>query len=82
MATFRAILCLDIDGTLIDDQEKIRPQDREVLQDLPAWLQVVIHHRSYSAFRQRGSTSQWRLSAAPLSPAGGIHEWWVRFPSK
>jgi hydroxymethylpyrimidine pyrophosphatase-like HAD family hydrolase len=39
---YKAVLCLDIDGTLTDAQEEIHPQDIAALRQFPNHLQLVI----------------------------------------
>ena len=36
------ILCLDIDGTLINDQEQVHPEDIKVLTNFPETIQLVL----------------------------------------
>ncbi len=38
----KAILCLDIDGTLIDDHEQVHPEDIEILKDFPNSIQLIL----------------------------------------
>jgi hydroxymethylpyrimidine pyrophosphatase-like HAD family hydrolase len=38
----RAILCIDFDGTLIDEQIHIHPADVEILELFPATIQPVM----------------------------------------
>ena len=42
MTGIQAILCLDIDGTLIDDQEQIHPEDIKVINNFPGKIQLVL----------------------------------------
>lgn len=42
MVDLTAILCIDIDGTLIDAEEQLHPRDIEVLQSFPANIQPVL----------------------------------------
>ena len=54
-----AILCIDIDGTLIDHTECIHPNDRQLLQNMPAHIQPVlttgrILHSARGVLRKNG----------------------------
>lgn len=42
MTTPEAILCIDLDGTLLDPQEQIHPQDIKILENFPGNIQPVI----------------------------------------
>ena len=42
MTGIQAVLCLDIDGTLINDHEQIHPEDIKVLNNIPANIQLVL----------------------------------------
>lgn len=42
MANIKAVLCLDIDGTLIDEQEKIHPEDIKLLSNFPSTIQPIL----------------------------------------
>lgn len=42
MIGIRAVLCLDIDGTLINDHEQIHPEDIKVLNNIPENIQVLL----------------------------------------
>jgi Cof subfamily protein (haloacid dehalogenase superfamily) len=42
MTKIQAVLCLDIDGTLIDSHEQVHPKDHEILKDFPEHIQPVI----------------------------------------
>ena len=42
-AKSRAILCLDIDGTLFDSTEQVHPNDIQVLQHFPTDVQLILN---------------------------------------
>ena len=42
MSDQKIILCIDIDGTLIDEEESVHPKDVGVLQNLPEIIQPVL----------------------------------------
>ncbi len=42
MENIQAVLCLDIDGTLIDEQEKIHPEDIKILNCFPNTIQPIL----------------------------------------
>ena len=42
MPNLTAILCIDIDGTLIDEKEQLHPSDIAILQSFPANIQPVL----------------------------------------
>lgn len=39
----RAILCLDIDGTLLDSNERVHPRDIQVLEHFPTDIQLILN---------------------------------------
>ena len=41
MTSPKAILCLDIDGTLIDDNEQVHPVDYKLLNDFPTSIHLI-----------------------------------------
>ena len=59
MSTPEAILCIDLDGTLLDPQEKIHSQDIKILENFPDKIQPVITtgrniNSTISVFYQNG----------------------------
>jgi Cof subfamily protein (haloacid dehalogenase superfamily) len=55
----QAILCIDIDGTLIDSHERIHPQDVQVLKNFPEEIQPMlttgrILHSAKGVLRENG----------------------------
>ncbi|MEA3327878.1 MAG: HAD family hydrolase [Chloroflexota bacterium] len=54
-----AILCIDIDGTLLDEHERMHPEDVKVLHHFPEFIQPVITtgrnlNSTKAVFRQNG----------------------------
>ena len=71
-----ALLCIDIDGTLIDSHEKVHPTDIRVLRDFPPEIQPVlttgrILHSAKGVLRANGLFSEPRLPLPGVFLNGG-----------
>ena len=59
MTDRKAILCLDIDGTLIDAQGDVHPEDIQAINTLPDDLQLILTtgrmlHSAKGVLKQNG----------------------------
>jgi Cof subfamily protein (haloacid dehalogenase superfamily) len=72
----QTVLCVDIDGTLIDASETIHPQDTALLQDLPDRVQLVLTTgrsllSAKAVLRQNGLFKEGPLALAGVYLNGG-----------
>ncbi|MBG0783482.1 MAG: HAD family phosphatase [Anaerolineaceae bacterium] len=72
----QAILCLDIDGTLLDSDKKIHPNDVRLLQDFPPEIQLILAtgrplHSAKPALQANGVFTQPRLPIPGVFMNGG-----------
>ncbi len=71
-----AILCIDIDGTLIDADEKVHPKDIQAIESFPNWLQPVfttgrILHSAKGVLQANGLFPQAKLPWPGIFMNGG-----------
>lgn len=76
MTDRKAILCLDIDGTLIDTQERVHPGDVRMINNLPDALQLIlttgrILHSAKGVLKQNGICKKSTLHLPGVFMNGG-----------
>jgi Cof subfamily protein (haloacid dehalogenase superfamily) len=77
MAAQKFILCIDLDGTLIDAQEKVHPKDIWMLKNLPEVVQPVlttgrILHSAKGVLQENGLFPQTVFPLAGVFMNGGV----------
>ena len=77
MTNQKAILCIDIDGTLINEQGQVHPCDIEILQDFPQTIQPILTtgrniHSVKKILRQNGLQKNNHLSMPGVFMNGGL----------
>jgi hydroxymethylpyrimidine pyrophosphatase-like HAD family hydrolase len=77
MTNPRAVLCMDIDGTLIDAREVVHPADQDVLTGFPDSVQPIITtgrilHSARGVLRQNGLFVNGKFPLAGVFMNGGI----------
>ncbi len=77
MSGSKAVLCIDIDGTLIDANEAVHPADRDVLNNFPDAVQPIITtgrilHSARGVLRQNGLFKSGKFPLPGVFMNGGI----------
>ncbi len=77
LTTPQVVLCLDMDGTLLDANEKVHPNDVRILQHLPPGVQLILTtgrplHSAKSALQMNGVFQEQKLPIPGVFMNGGV----------
>ena len=76
MSELKAVLCIDIDGTLVDSEQRVHPADIHLLENIPTHIQPIlttgrILHSARRVLKENGLFQSYRIPLPGVFMNGG-----------